>query len=120
MSFTIYHNPACSTSRHALAVLQERGRAPRIVEYLKTPPTPAELEAVLAKMKAEPDAILRARNAPEDAMKAWSKAKTRKEKIVVLNAHPILIERPIVVSGTKAALVRPKADAEAILANIGA
>jgi arsenate reductase len=119
-SLTIFHNPACSTSRHALALLQERGRAPRIVEYLKTPPSEAELEAVLTKMKAEPDAILRTRNAPEKALKAWENAKSRKAKIAALHAHPVLIERPIVVAGSKAALVRPKADAEAILDALGA
>jgi len=119
MSLTIYHNPGCSTSRHVLGLLQERGRAPTIVEYLKAPPSPADLARTLARMGAEPDAILRTRNAPEAAMAAWSKASTKKAKLDALAAHPVLIERPIVIAGEKAALVRPKAEAEAILAGLG-
>lgn len=120
MSLTIFHNPACSTSRHVLSLLRDRGRSPRVVAYLEDPPSPAELAAVLARMKAEPDAILRVRDAPEKALAAWKKAGSRKSKLAVLSAHPILIERPIVIVGAKAALVRPKADAEAILASLGA
>ena len=120
MAVTIYHNPKCSSSRHALERLDARGASPKVVEYLKTPPSASELDAILKSMDAEPDAILRTRNAPEDAMAAWEGARTRSEKIAALVAHPILIERPIVTAGTKAALVRPKADAEAILDRIGA
>ena len=119
MSVTIYHNPNCSSSRHALGLLKERGAEPKVVEYLKTPPSAAEIKRLLTKMGAEPDAILRARNAPEDAMAAWEKAGSKADKIAALAAHPILIERPIVVAGEKAALVRPKAEAESILDSIG-
>lgn len=120
MRVTIYHNPKCSTSRHALELLEARGVATNVVEYLRDPPSAADIEAILAKMKAEPDAILRTRNAPEDALAAWQAANTRKAKIAALAAHPILIERPVVVAGRKAALIRPKAEAEAILESLGA
>ena len=120
MSLTIFHNPGCSTSREALALLKARGRSPKVVEYLKTPPSAAELAGVLAKMGAEPDAILRRKGAPEEALAAWEKAMTDKAKLAALSAHPILIERPIVIAGARAALIRPKAEAAAILDRIGA
>ena len=120
MSVTILHNPKCSSSRHALELLEARGAAPTVIEYLKTPPSAAELDAILTKMGAEPDALLRTRNAPEEAVAAWESAGSRAARIAALVAHPILIERPVVVAGAKAALVRPKAEAEAILDRIGA
>ncbi|MGD2133164.1 MAG: ArsC/Spx/MgsR family protein, partial [Maricaulaceae bacterium] len=112
-------NPKCSTSRHALELLEARGANVEVVEYLKTPPSPAHLTAILKKMGAGPDAILRTRNAPEDALAAWEAASTKSAKIAALSAHPILIERPIVVAGEKAALIRPKAEAEEILSALG-
>ena len=119
MAVTIFHNPKCSTSRHALELIEARGAKPKVVEYLKTPPSADEIDAILTKMKAEPDAIVRLKNAPEDAAAAWAKAGTRAKKIAALAAHPILIERPVVVAGRKAALIRPKAEAEAILEKLG-
>lgn len=119
MTPTIWHNPSCSTSRHVLGLLAERGAEPKIVEYLKTPPSAAEIGRALEMIGAEPDAIVRLRNAPDEALAAWRAAKTRKAQVATLAAHPILIERPIVIAGKKAALVRPKADAEAILDKIG-
>jgi arsenate reductase len=119
MSLTIWHNPACSTSRHALALLNERGLAPEIVRYLNAPPSEAEIARVLGLLGAKPEAILRRKNAPEDALAAWSAAKTDKARIAALHAHPILIERPIVIAGGGAALVRPKTEAETILAKLG-
>ena len=120
MSVTIYHNPKCSTSRAVLEMLEARGSKPTVVLYLDRPPSADELGGVLTKMAAEPDAVLRTRNAPEDAIAAWEAARSRPEKIAALVTHPILIERPVVVVGDKAALVRPKAEAEAILDRIGA
>lgn len=119
MSTTIWHNPRCSTSRGALELLTARGHAPRVRDYLNDPPDAAEIARVLKLMKAEPDAIVRLKDAPTDAAKAWTTAKTEPQKIAALAAHPILIERPIVIAGRKAALIRPKAEAEARLAAIG-
>jgi arsenate reductase len=119
MATTIWHNPRCSTSRGALELLAERGHAPQIREYLKDPPDAPEIARVLKLMKAAPDAIVRLKDAPPEAAKAWAAAKTDAQKIAALAAHPILIERPIVISGRKAALIRPKAEAETKLASIG-
>lgn len=115
----IYHNPKCSTSRHALELLEARGHAPTVVEYLKVPPSADEIEAVLKKMDAEPDAVMRERGSGEAALAAWAAAKTRAQKVKALAAHSILLERPIVVAGGKAAVIRPKAEAEAILDGLG-
>ena len=107
MRTTIYHNPRCSKSRQTLALLEERGIAPRIVDYLKTPPSAAELKAILRKLGLRPRDLMRkgeplyaelglkGRDLDDDAL------------IALMVANPILIERPIVVSGGKAALGRP-------------
>jgi arsenate reductase len=119
MATTIWHNPRCSTSRGALELLVARGREPRVRLYLEDAPDAAEIARVLKLMKAAPDAIVRLKDAPTDAAKAWTRAKNDAGKIAALAAHPILIERPIVIAGRKAALIRPKAEAEARLALIG-
>lgn len=105
MTVTIYHNPRCGKSRQALALLEERGIKPQIIEYLKTPPTVAELAAILKKMGRRPADILRAKEAKEAGISpAGMSDAALLQKIV---EHPIVIERPIVVSGSKAALGRP-------------
>jgi len=104
--FTIYHNPKCSKSRATLALLQERGIAPRIVEYLKTPPTAAELEAIVAMLGIGPEQLVRK---GEDAYKTRHAGKTLTDAqwIAAMVADPILIERPIVVRGNRAVIGRP-------------
>ena len=103
---TIYHNPKCSKSRETLALLKDRGIAPRIVEYLKTPPTAAELEAIVAKLGIRPEALVRK---GEDVFKTKyaGKTLTDAEWITAMVRDPILIERPIVVRGARAAIGRP-------------
>jgi arsenate reductase len=103
---TIYHNPRCSKSRATLALLQEHGVEPRIVEYLKTPPNRDELKAIVAALGIEPEQLVRK---GEDVYKAKFAAKqlTASQWIDALAQHPILIERPIVVRGTRAAIGRP-------------
>lgn len=119
MTSTILHNPKCSTSRHALELLTARGHEPKVVLYLKDGPDAAELDAILKKMGAEPEAIMRERGSNEAALAAWGGAATRAAKVQALADHPILIERPIVVAGAKAAMVRPKAEADSILDALG-
>jgi len=119
MTPTILHNPKCSTSRHALELLTARGHEPKIVLYLKDGLSADELDDIVSKMGVQPDAIMRERGSDEAAMARWGGASSRAAQLKALTDHPILIERPIVISGAKAAMVRPKADAESILDALG-
>jgi arsenate reductase (glutaredoxin) len=113
-AFTIYHNPKCTKSRQTLALLQENGIEPTVVEYLKTPPTAAELKAIVAKLGIEPEQLVRK---GEDVYKENFAGKTLTDAqwIDAMVKHPILIERPIVVSGTRAVLGRPPENVKPLL-----
>ena len=104
MAVTIYHNPKCSKSRETLALIEAKGIAPQVVEYLKTPPSAAELTVILSKLGIAAKDLLRKKEAaeagvdpslPEDAL------------IAAMVANPQVIERPIVINGDKAKLGRP-------------
>jgi arsenate reductase (glutaredoxin) len=103
---TIYHNPKCSKSRATLALLSERGVEPKVVEYLKTPPTAAELSGLVAKLGLEPEQLVRK---GEEVYKKKYAGKTLSaaQWIDAMVRYPILIERPIVVVGKRAVLGRP-------------
>ena len=104
---TIYHNPRCSKSRQTLALLEERGISPRIVDYLKTPPSSAELKAILKKLGLRPRDLMR-KGEPLYAELGLKDRELDDDALIgLMVANPILIERPIVVSGAKAALGRP-------------
>ena len=105
MPVTIYHNPKCSKSRQTLALLEEQGVNPRVVEYLDSPPSASELDAILTKLGIEPAALLRKKEAKEEGVDPAGM--TRKQLIAAMVKHPRVIERPIVVSGKRAALGRP-------------
>ena len=107
VSITIYHNPRCSKSRQTLALLEERGLAPKIVEYLKTPPSAEELDAILMKLGADPRDVMRKKETPYAENGLDNAGLSRAQLIAAMVADPILIERPIVVSGQKAAIGRP-------------
>ena len=107
MPLTIYHNPRCSKSRQTLDLLTAKGLKPKVVEYLKTPPTAKELDEILKKLKLEPDAIVRTKEDAYAKSGLKNPALSRAETIAILAKNPILIERPIVVNGDKAALGRP-------------
>ncbi|WP_363347771.1 arsenate reductase (glutaredoxin) [Methylocystis echinoides] len=115
MEVVIYHNPACGTSRKVLAALQEAGHAPRVVEYLKTPPDRKTLQAVLKKMGKNVRDILRKRGTPYEELGLDNPALTDDQIFDAIEKHPILIERPIVVFGEKAALCRPAETVEALM-----
>lgn len=102
---TIYHNPRCSKSRETLKLIEERGIAPTVVEYLKTPPTADELRRILALLGKSPRDILRRKEAAEAGIDA--DALDDEALIHAMVATPAVIERPIVVAGGKAALGRP-------------
>ena len=107
MTVTIYHNPRCSKSRATLALLEARGLKPKIVEYLKTPPSAAELKAILRKLGITPRDLLR-KCEPCYAALGLKVGTLDDEALIALMAeNPIIIERPIVVAGAKAALGRP-------------
>ena len=105
-ALTIYHNPKCSKSRETLELLRGRGIEPRIVEYLKSPPTAAELAAIVKQLGIRPEALVRK---GEDIYKSRyaGRSLTDAEWIEALVRDPILIERPIVVAGGRAAIGRP-------------
>ena len=107
MGVTIYHNPRCSKSRQTLELLREQGIEPEIVLYLETPPDAATLDRLLKMMGREPREAMRRNEAPYKALKLDDSNKTRAELIEAMVEHPVLIERPIVVKGKKAALGRP-------------
>lgn len=111
----IYHNPNCGTSRKVLAALREAGLEPRVIEYLKTPPSRDELKALLAKMGIGVRQLLR-RKAPQfDELRLDDPAKTDEQLIDAIMAHPILIERPVVVTAKGARLCRPAEEVAALL-----
>jgi arsenate reductase len=107
MAVTIYHNPRCSKSRQTLKLLQDRHVSLDIVEYLKTPPNAKTLSAILDKLGIEPRALMRRKETPYKAKNLDNENLTRKQLIDAMVADPVLIERPIVVSGSKAAIGRP-------------
>lgn len=104
---TIYHNPRCSKSRAALALLEERGESPRVIEYLKTPPDAKELKAILKALGKAPRELIRKGEAVYKDLGLADPALTDAALIEAMVENPILIERPIVVNGEKAALGRP-------------
>lgn len=112
---TIYHNPKCSKSRETLALLQERGVEPRVVEYLQTPPSAHELDAILKLLKCEPRELMRKQEAEYRALNLDDPTLTRAQLIEAMVNHPRLIERPIVLASGKAALGRPPANVLGIL-----
>ena len=107
MRTTIYHNPRCSKSRQTLALLEEKGISPRIVDYLKTPPSAAELKAILKTLGLKPRDLMR-KGEPRYAELGLKDRDLDDDALIArMVANPILIERPIVVSGGKAAIGRP-------------
>ena len=115
MTVTIYHNPACSTSRHVLQMIRESGIEPKIIEYLKTPPDRAGLLALLKKMRAKPRDILRRRGTPYDELDLGNPSVSDDQIVNAILANPILIERPIVVTGKGARICRPPDTVNALL-----
>ncbi|WP_439817379.1 arsenate reductase (glutaredoxin) [Zavarzinia sp. CC-PAN008] len=115
MSVTIFHNPACGTSRKVLARLTDLGLQPRIIEYLKTPPSAAELARLLTAMGWTPRQLLRRRGTPYDDLGLDDPRLSDAALIAAMVAHPILIERPIVETPKGVRLARPPEELEAIL-----
>ncbi|GBQ11479.1 arsenate reductase (glutaredoxin) [Acetobacter cerevisiae] len=117
MTITIYHNPACGTSRNVLALIRNSGEEPRIIEYLKTPPSRAELVDLIARMGLPVRSVLREKGTPFHELGLDNPTLTDDTLIDAMIAHPILMNRPIVVPPLGVALCRPSEAALEILPN---
>jgi arsenate reductase (glutaredoxin) len=107
MPVVIYHNPRCSKSRETLALLEKKGIKPTVIEYLKTPPSMGELREILEKLKLRPRELMRKKEPPYAALNLNNEQLSDDALIKAMVENPVLIERPIVVNGAKAALGRP-------------
>ena len=107
MPITIYHNPRCTKSRQTLALLEEKGIKPTVIEYLKTPPSASALDAVLKQLGLEPREAMRKKEEPYKALGLADEKLSRQDLIKAMVENPILIERPIVVANGKARIGRP-------------
>lgn len=107
VAVTIYHNPSCGTSRNALALIRNAGIEPTIIEYLKTPPDRRTLESLILQMGIRPRDLLRQKGTPYEELGLGSAHWTDVQLIDQMLAHPILINRPIVVSPWGVKLCRP-------------
>jgi arsenate reductase (glutaredoxin) len=107
MSVTIYHNPACGTSRNTLALIRNAGIEPTVIEYLKTPPDRSTLEALVAKTGVPVRALIREKGTPYAELGLDDPKWTDAQLIDFMLQHPILINRPIVVTALGARLCRP-------------
>jgi arsenate reductase len=107
MPIQLFHNPRCSKSREALALLRERGVEPVVVEYLKQPPTAAKIDALLQQLGLEPRQLMRKGEAVYKELGLDAPALTRAALIEAMAQNPILIERPIATDGKRAVVGRP-------------
>ncbi|RVC62668.1 arsenate reductase (glutaredoxin) [Mesorhizobium sp. M4B.F.Ca.ET.088.02.2.1] len=112
MSITIYHNPACGTSRNTLAIIRQSGEEPEVVEYLKTPPSREKLVELIAAMAMTPRQLLREKGTPYAELDLANPKWSDDDILDFMLAHPILINRPIVVTPKGTILARPS---EAVL-----
>jgi arsenate reductase len=112
---TIYHNPKCSKSRETLALIEKKGIEPGVVEYLKTPPSAAELDRILKLVDLEPRALMRKGEAEYRDLGLDDEKLTHAHLIKAMVGNPRLIERPIVLANGQGALGRPPANVANIL-----
>lgn len=112
MAIVIYHNPDCGTSRNTLAMIRQSGEEPRVVEYLETPPTRDELVGLIRAMSIPVRGLLRQKGTPYDALNLADPKWTDDELIDFMIMHPVLMNRPIVVTPLGTRLCRPS---EAVL-----
>lgn len=112
---TIFHNPACGTSRNTLAMIRNSGAAPRVVEYLKSPPSRDELRSLIHRMGVSVRDVLRRKGTPYDELGLDDPKWTDDQLLDFMVAHPILINRPIVVTPLGVKLCRPSEEVLSIL-----
>lgn len=107
MDIVIYHNPACGTSRNALALIRHVGIEPHVIEYLKTPPSRAMIQALVERMGVPLRSLLREKGTPFAELGLVDPTLTDDQLLDAIEAHPILLNRPIVVSPLGVKLCRP-------------
>jgi arsenate reductase (glutaredoxin) len=107
MDVVFYHNPACGTSRNALGLIREAGIEPRVIEYLQTPPTRATLQDLIARMGIPARDLLREKGTPYRELGLDDPSLAEDQILDAMVAHPILIQRPIVVTPRGVRLCRP-------------
>lgn len=117
MTITIYHNPACGTSRNTLAMIRQSGEDPQVIEYLKTPPSRESLAELIAAMGMAPRDLLREKGTPYAELGLADPKWSDDEILDFMLAHPILINRPIVASPLGVVLARPSEKVLDILPN---
>jgi arsenate reductase len=117
MAITIYHNPDCGTSRNTLAMIRQSGEEPEIIEYLKTPPTRERLVELIDAMGLSARQLLRRKGTPYDELGLDDPQWTDDQLIDLMLEHPILINRPIVVTPRGVRLCRPSEVVLEILPN---
>jgi arsenate reductase len=117
VTVTIYHNPACETSRNVLGLIRNSGEEPRVIEYLKTPPSRQELAELIRRMEISVRDVLRRKGTPYDELGLDNPGLTDDQLLDAMMAHPILINRPIVVTSLGVRLCRPSETVLDILAN---
>jgi arsenate reductase len=115
MPITIYHNPRCTKSRQTLALLQEKGIEPVVIEYLNFPPDAQTLQTLLDKLQLTARQLMRTKETAYKEANLSNPQLNEAELITAMIEQPILIERPIVVNGDKAAIGRPPENVLAIL-----
>lgn len=109
MSLRIFHNPACSKSREALALLRSRGLTPEVIDYQLQPPSVEELRALLGLLDLPARELIRSNEEAHARLGLDSAALSEDDLLAAVAAHPILLQRPIVVSGQRALIARPPA-----------
>ena len=107
MTITIYHNPDCGTSRNTLAMIRQSGEEPEVIEYLQHPPTRERLAWLIAQAGLTVHQALRQKDTPYDALRLGDEALTDEQLLDAMMAHPILINRPFVVTPKGVRLCRP-------------
>lgn len=117
MTVTIYHNPDCGTSRNVLGLIRNSGEEPHVIEYLKAPPTRDELASLIARMGTSVRDVLRRKGTLYDALGLDDPTLTDDQLLDAMIAHPILINRPIVVTPLGVKLCRPSETVLDILPN---
>ncbi len=115
MTITIYHNPACGTSRNTLAMIRQSGKEPEVIEYLKTPPSRERLVELIAAMGITPRQLLREKGTPYHELGLGDPKWSGDQIVDFMMQHPILINRPIVVTPLGTRLCRPSEEVLEIL-----